>query len=539
MSVFLALRARWRQTNTEALISILGLGAILIGVLATRIPMAVQPIDVLVSKVTPDDAYYYFQAAHNIVRGDGPSLDGLNDANGFQPLWLALLLPLALFGRDTLVHGALVLGVAMDVASVFALWWALGGLTKNVTIRLVAVAAYALNPAIAFGAVNGLESSLSVLSLIALFGLLLRAKDFGPDRPAYWALVGCAAGIAVLARTDNGIFVVPILLFLALRSRSLRPPLVAGAVASLITIPWFVWNIVAFGTPLQVSGEATYILAHIDPLDTRTAWEAVQHGAGLTKTAFLDSIPNLYFFSKPVLGVVVAGLIAVTALAARRSSEARAIAKRHAPLLATLTIGLLALIVAHAGVRWHTREWYFLSAVPLSMLWLAYALEVTFAWLGDMRSPSLNIRYATILPIVVLAAIVAPQVERGIDWWDDGRYYWQPDTLRAARWLRNETPEETRVAGFNVGVLAYYSERPTTNLDGVMNPDALDALNERELLAYVEGLGVDFVVDYNSYIFLFFEPLWGGPVITRLEQEQSFEASAFALFGTYQIYHFR
>ena len=173
------------------------------------------------------------------------------------------------------------------------------------------------------------------------------------------------------------------------------------------------------------------------------------------------------------------------------------------------------------------------------MLWLAYALEVTFAWLGDMRPPSLNIRYATVLPIVVLAAIVAPQVERGIDWWDDGRYYWQPDTLRAARWLRNETPEETRVAGFNAGVLAYYSERPTTNLDGVMNPDALEAIDERELLAYVEGLGVDFVVDYNSYIFLFFEPLWGGPVITRLELEQSFEARAFALFGTYQIYLFR
>lgn len=145
MSVFLALRARRRQTNTEAVISILGLGAILIGVLATRIPMAVQPSDVLVSKVTPDDAYCYFQAAHNIVRGDGLSHEGLDDANGFHPLWLAMLLPLALFGRDTLVHGALPLGVALDVASVLVLWWALGGLTKNATIRLVAGAAYALN----------------------------------------------------------------------------------------------------------------------------------------------------------------------------------------------------------------------------------------------------------------------------------------------------------------------------------------------------------------------------------------------------------
>ena len=565
MSLLLALRALRRETDTPprdggppdkpeapgrtgvaawatapgAVISILGLGAIVIAVLTTRILMAVQPIDVLVSKVTPDDAFYYFQAAHNIVRGEGPSLDGLNDANGFHALWMALLLPLAPFGRDTLVHGALVLGVAMDVASVFALWWALGGLTKNATIRLVAVAAYALNPAIAFGAVNGLESSVSVLSLIILFGLLLRAKDFAPEGPAYWALVGYASGIAVLARTDNGMFVVPILLFLALRSRSLRPPLLAGAIASLITLPWFAWNVAAFGTPLQVSGEATYVLSHIEPLDTRTAWETVQHGAGLTKTAFLDSIPDLYFFSKPVLGVVVGGLTGLTALAARRSGEARAIAKRHAPLLATLTIGLLALVVAHAGIRWHTREWYFLPAVPLSVLWLAYALEVTFAWLGDVRLPSLKIRYATVIPLVVLAAIVAPQVTRGLDWWDDGRYYWCGDTLRAAQWLRDETPEGTRVAGFNVGVLSYYAERPTTNLDGVMNPNALDALDKRELLAYVDGLAVDFVVDFNSYIFLFYEPLWGGPVNTRLEQEQSFQAPAFALFGTYQIYHFR
>lgn len=121
--------------------------------------------------------------------------------------------------------------------------------------------------------------------------------------------------------------------------------------------------------------------------------------------------------------------------------------------------------------------------------------------------------------------------------WDRGRYFWQPETLAAARWLREETPPDTHVVGFNVGVLSFFDDRTTTNLDGVMNPQALRALEDRRLLAYVDSLDADYVVDYESYVF-FYQLYWGGRVRSRLDPISSFQSPERVLFGSYRIYRF-
>ena len=41
-----------------------------------------------------DDAFYYFTIARHVAAGDGFTFDGLHRTNGFQPLWLFLLVPL-------------------------------------------------------------------------------------------------------------------------------------------------------------------------------------------------------------------------------------------------------------------------------------------------------------------------------------------------------------------------------------------------------------------------------------------------------------
>lgn len=42
-----------------------------------------------------DDAFYYLTIARNIVAGEGVTFDGLAPTNGFHPLWLTILLPVA------------------------------------------------------------------------------------------------------------------------------------------------------------------------------------------------------------------------------------------------------------------------------------------------------------------------------------------------------------------------------------------------------------------------------------------------------------
>lgn len=514
-----------------------GLLLIAAGALVTRILIISHPIDVLVSKVTPDDAYYYLQAARNIVRGEGPSLDGLHGSNGFHPLWMALLLPLAPLPRDAFVYAGASLGAAIDVVTICALWWAVGIVSQRHSVRAAAVAAYAFNPAVAFSAASGMESSVSLLTLVLLFGLFLRSSAHErSDR--FWVLLGLACGFAVLARTDNTFFVLAILGFLMLRRAAVpRAALTAAAVAALVVLPWFVWNLAVFGTPFQASGEAKPLPAHtnFDPDDSKSAADVALHGAGLTKEAFLSRIADTYFFEKPLLGTIVVVLAAGTAIAVIQSRMARSAARRCAPYLLVLSAAVLALIIVHAGVRWHVREWYFIAAIPLAALLLAAALDVTLTWL-DRRRP---LRYAAVVPLAAVAAIVGAQVHEGLDMWERGRYYWQADMFQAARWVREQTPSDTRIVGFNVGVLAYFDERTTTNVDGVMNLDALDALRSRDLLVYVQSLHPHYFIDYHSFVFGFFRHFWGGNIRARLDAVASFHDPATDLYGPYRIYRFR
>lgn len=512
--------------------------------------IVVQPVDQLVAKVTPDDAYYYFQTARQIVHGQGASLDGIHYTNGFHPLWLALILPLGFLSRNGMVHGALALGALIDTGTILVLGWAIAAVTARTWVRLTATAFYAFSPAMVFSATSGMESAVSLLCLVLLFGLALRWKPGAVMAGRYWAALGAVAGFAILARTDNALLIASVFVFLLFgMRRRLWPVLAASGLAVLTVLPWFVWNLASFGTPFQVSGRAAPLVAHAtyDPASARPFRDHIEHSAGLVGKAFVSTIPNAHFFPKPVplrpdraalliLGVTVATFVAIPCLAATRVTDARRIATRSLPALTAIGVGFLALVVIHAGVRWHTREWYFVSVVPLATLFLAVALEMA-ATLAAERAVMTG-RAAHLALLALVALLMGVQTYEGADTWERGRYYWQEDIVEAARWVRRSTPLDARVAGFNVGLLAYFDGRPTTNLDGVMNVQAFHALEDRRLVAYVAALQPDYVIDYDPFIFGLYGAFWGGDVNQRLRHVASF-GDPEGLFGQYQVYRFR
>jgi hypothetical protein len=108
---------------------------------------------------------------------------------------------------------------------------------------------------------------------------------------------------------------------------------------------------------------------------------------------------------------------------------------------------------------------------------------------------------------------------------DDARDTWQRGLhpgaqvrLEAAAYLRSNTDPADRVAAFNAGVVGYFSERVVINLDGVVNPDAYEALREHRLLDYLRAMDVTYVADRDAaWTFLrpyirpddWSESLWG------------------------------
>src|SRR5260221_4128229 len=52
---------------------------------------------------TRDDAYYYFKVAQNISEGHGSTFDGINQTNGYHPLWMLVCIPIFALARFDLI----------------------------------------------------------------------------------------------------------------------------------------------------------------------------------------------------------------------------------------------------------------------------------------------------------------------------------------------------------------------------------------------------------------------------------------------------
>jgi hypothetical protein len=67
---------------------------------------------------TRDDAYYYFKVAQNISEGHGSTFDGINETNGYHPLWMFICVPIFALARFDLILPLRVLFLVMSGFSV-------------------------------------------------------------------------------------------------------------------------------------------------------------------------------------------------------------------------------------------------------------------------------------------------------------------------------------------------------------------------------------------------------------------------------------
>jgi len=85
---------------TPETLIILGLLAIVVTFVCGRLILyAFREMEAVVSRI-PDDTGYFYKIALNVALGKGLTFDGINQTNGFQPLWLYMLLPLAWAMRE-------------------------------------------------------------------------------------------------------------------------------------------------------------------------------------------------------------------------------------------------------------------------------------------------------------------------------------------------------------------------------------------------------------------------------------------------------
>jgi hypothetical protein len=482
--------------------------------------LAWRPVDHLVTHTMSDDAFYYFQTARTIADGGGVSVDGETWANGFHPIWLLMLVPVYWLGAgdETAINIALTMSAAAVSLSGLVLYATARRMGISEIASLAATALYLLHPVVTYMSVNGLETGIGLAAFVVFAYVFVCCWQESSATSAMF--VSLAAGVLVLARTDYGIVAAVGLAALVLRTGA-EPARMAALVmpAIAITAPWFAWNIVVFDTPLQGSAGAIPYVAHqLFPSPDASAGEIVRHGARQLQDGGYDVLPAQYFAwhadGAHAAAWIVVGLVAATgALVMLSRTPARI---QAFGILLVLALGLAAQFFVHAGLRWYLREWYLAGVFPLLALAFALLLDALSSW-----------RAGIVAAMCVAAFVAVTTVMKARETYGDGWYPVQADLLAASRWIKEETPADARVGAFNSGIIGYFSGRTTVNLDGVMNPDALEAIRDRRVAEYMSEREIDYVADFQYYPYWLYRPFLG-------EELRAAEVARFDTVATFQ-----
>jgi hypothetical protein len=467
------------MTRRLAVVFLIGLGV--------RLILAWLPIDMLISRTLPDDAFIYFVISRNIATGLGATFDGLHPTNGFHPLWALLTVPIFWLskGGDLPVHLALSLGAICDALA--------GGLTALLINRLIpnrfagewTLALYLFNPRVIQESVNGLETSLGMLALAvclaAWFWVLVQ-----PAHKGRAVVFGLTLGITVLARSDLAIIVGLMGLVYAFQSRrALAAPSLAALVALLTVAPWFVWSQIRVGTWVQSSGVAipSLIAARIQSApNSAFLWDS------LLWPVINFSLRDVVIYPGVALLAAIVGLLLARWPNRSAVGTARPSINLNAGLWVPL-VGALLIVGVHTFIRWYPRGWYF---VPLAWAWALLA--------GPLLAAGLATQYGRRYSLIIAVALGLIIVAQSIKMIGEPEYRSQSDMRAGATWLaENVAPGET-VGAFNAGIYAYFSERRVLNLDGLVDWGAITARQQKRLLDYFVEQGGSLIIDHKAYV---------------------------------------
>jgi hypothetical protein len=477
-----------------------------------------------------DDSFYAFKIARNIALGNGPTFDGVHPTNGFQPLYVFLLVPLYWVFRSDLIspiYAALVFSALFSAIGAVLLFKIVGRYTSE-KVALVTAAIWAFSPVVTRQTANGLETSLALFCfawVVHFYLERIRAIDKPPRRD--FVRFGVLVGLAILSRIDAAFLALVIALdyLLVLRRRAPSPVALSGlltavAAAFVTYLPWLAYSALATGNLFQDSGSATRYLSlayaplfglgsHAMASTGPTAgflWGHIEHSFSVLKL-----VPPLHPFFRAAeklgleLGAVkplamaanAAGLALAAALVYLVVGRKRSLRVRGFEEVQFLLVAAVVLVGAYSlfvfGVFFFARYYY-----PVYFVLCVYAglfLEEGARRLGGrgaaLRRLAVGLLAAYAGTFGYMAFRCACKSHQVYCFYD------------AARWVDENTSADETIGVFQSGAIGYFSNRRVVNLDGKVNGEALDAWRGGRLAEYLRREGIDVVVDNKNVLELF------------------------------------
>ncbi len=439
----------------------------------------------VLSFLLSDDAYYYLKTAQNTIALGFPTFDGINETDGFHPLWMAVLIvasSISAAGPEAFLKTALLLQLGLG-ASLICLVLRLakpfgGGASETFVAVFLAVTFTLASPGLIW--FNGLESALAITLIALILGMNQETEIIRPNLSwQHAAVFGGLAGLMMLARLDSAFLLVGLALWCLVTRRSglgAFPQRVATVVRTywpavlvfvLVIGPYFIWKQLQFG--------------HLTPI------------SGALKTTFPDPVfrPKVLLQNAPyVLSLFVAGVYLVGLF------RQRAVGSRHADiqLLAGFWIGcVIHLVWTVCFMGWGTFQWHFAVYVPVVAMILALSAAGSLWPFNVLKG-----RAIVVLSVVVVGsyAVVIGALR--------GDHHLP--RIKAADWAYEALGADAVIGLRDAGAFGYYSNTSTVNIDGLINGyEFQTAMADGKVGDYFDAIGMQYLADayvpcdYSAY----------------------------------------
>jgi hypothetical protein len=384
-----------------------------------------------------DDGWIHLVYARSLGSGHGLAYNVGQPETGFtSPLWVMLLAPLFTVGvaGHAAALAAKLAGVALGVAGSALLHRLTLRLTDSRAAAWTAAWLYALEPALAFARVSGMEVTLATVVTLAA---LLALGDGRPRRAGAWL------ALAPLARPELAVLTaiaLPLVVAQLRRQKADRRAYTATlAPIALAALAWSGYCLAVTGHPLP----ATFYAKH------------VAGGAFSDAGTLAQMVTHLALFGHGA-GALAAAWGAL--VLARRRGAGLVI------VLAAIALPL-AILWAHRLEQWQPFYWsrYVMIAIPLWLLLLAAPVATLAAWLRARRPRA--------LAAVALAVAVAWPWPRALAAAADRYARNCRDVERmqvaAGRFVAAHAAPDDAVATNDAGAIRFFGERRTIDLIGL------------------------------------------------------------------------
>lgn len=395
-----------------------------------------------------DDSYIHFVYARNLANGRGISFNPGEPSYGSTgPLWVIVLAAGTALGWETAAV-AQGLGLFFAAGCIVALGLAAHRVGTSRLAQVLPPLALAVDPWFQRWSVSGMEVGLA--GLLALVGF---CQVFVAQYRRSVLIGGVLLGVGVLTRPEM-VLLVALVGATLLLLRRIRDAVQFALGASIPLGVWVPFAYLHFGT--IVPNSFVVKVRQIPP-----GWQSA-----------LDAI--MILGASSLVPVVLIAFGALTWLLRRRETNVN-LANVLPWFIPALWLAGAIFQYSHRGVNVASR--YVCPFMPVILLtagwWINYLRSVLE---GDV----LSVRRATLIARVLLVAAVLQPMLVGATTWrrvKDSEKSYSENHHAIAEWLDKTIPDSSPIATYDVGIIAYRTERPIIDLAGLT--DTLDVRSRR------------------------------------------------------------